>query len=186
MCINNLLLRCPVQSILSVCDHSRRIGASSWGEPETFCCPSWAKQLDNTQQLKFLCLCSLYQTTFTVKLVKPATFFFSHRPNTVAHSEVDRRMRPKIWHAPGAGQCGIWEEAARGKGSYWWRKFGKVVVWAWCCCLCSGAKLAGVKGRTAKSPNPEQICPANCTTLQKVSLPTTSFISMKWAQQRTF
>lgn len=54
------------------------------------------------------------------------------------------------------------------------KKIGKVVLWASCCCLCSGVKLAGVKGRTAKSPNPEQISPTNCTTLQKVSILTTN------------
>lgn len=48
------------------------------------------------------------------------------------------------------------------------RKIGQVVLWASCCCLCSGVKLACVKGRTAKSPNPEQISPTNCTALQKV------------------
>lgn len=56
------------------------------------------------------------------------------------------------------------------KQSCWWRTFGRVSVWASRCLLCSGAKLASVKRRTAKSPNPEQICPANCTGLQRKSI----------------
>lgn len=94
---------------------------------------------------------------FTTKLVKPATRLTANR-SCSTFSGNERRLH--------------------GENSYWWEKklaklcFGKVVLWASCCCLCFGVKLAGVKGRTAKSPNPEQISP---TTLQKVSILTTNF-----------
>lgn len=41
-----------------------------------------------------------------------------------------------------------------GKNRCWGRKFGRVSVWAPRCLFCSGAKLASVKRRTAKSPKP--------------------------------
>lgn len=161
--------------LLSVLESDRKM-LQSWRTLRVVMAPGL---VDKSQPLKLLlCACNRWRTNFiinkfTIKLVKPA--HFGCQINTAAHSEQDRSMYPKSWHAPGAGQWRKWEEATQGKQSYWWRKFGKVALWASCGCLCSGAKLAGVRGRTAKSPNPEQICPANCTTLQKVSMSTSNF-----------
>ena len=125
-----------------------------------------------------LCLCSWWRASFvinkfTAKLVKPGTCW--RQSSTAAHSEEDRSMCPKVGMLVVQDSVGNerrlhGENRATGGGNL-------AKLYSGLHAAASALELSWLvwKGRTAKSPNPEQICPANWTTLQKVSMSNTDF-----------